>query len=201
MLDDLGLSPTTELEAINAILFGIGESPVSSLEDLSFTDASQALTLLRRESRALQSKGWSFNMDERVRLQPEPNGEVPLPPNGLGITFKGQDAGPRFAARSGRVYDKLNHTFAIGRPVVADVTLMLPFEDLPEAARLFIMVRAGRKFQDATLGDQSLHQFEEKDEVAAWAEFLSREAENADFNIVRDSSSVRAVVIDRYRGL
>lgn len=54
------LTCTTELEAVNALLGAVGETPVNTLEDLGFTDAAIALSVLRSKSRETQSKGWYF---------------------------------------------------------------------------------------------------------------------------------------------
>ena len=46
------LTPTTELEAVNAMLASIGEAPADSLDD-SITDAQLARQLLTQESRGI----------------------------------------------------------------------------------------------------------------------------------------------------
>ena len=192
-----GLSPTTELDAVNTMLFVVGESPVDTLDDNTCAESAEALSLLRRESRALQMKGWKFNTDECCVLAADNDGEVKLPLNTLSVTFTGSDKYASFTYRGGKVYDRRRQTFTIGRAVMADVVVLLDFEDMPEPARRFVTIASARRLQDANLGDGSLHQFEAADEALAWAEFLGREMEDADYNINRDSPSVRAVTIRR----
>jgi len=195
---ETGLSPTTELDAVNQLLFVVGESPVSTLDENTLVESGMALRLLRNESRALQMKGWNFNTDEHVTLPADTiTGVIQLPLNTLSITFQEADKDGGLTYRAGKVYDRRAQTFSIARTIYADLVLLLPFEDMPEPARNFVMIRSCRRFQDAQLGDGALHQFEERDEVSAWAEFLSREAEDSDYNINRDSPSVRIVTSRR----
>ena len=45
------LFATTELEAVNVMLAGIGEAEVTTLEDETIEDATMALSILRQVSR------------------------------------------------------------------------------------------------------------------------------------------------------
>jgi hypothetical protein len=195
---DTGLSPTTELDAVNQMLVVVGESPVSTLDENTLIESGMALRLLRSESRALQMRGWNFNTDESATFLPDTvTGEVRLPLNTLSVTFHGNDTGGALTYRAGKVYDRRKQSFALARSILADVVILLPFEDMPEPARNYVMIRSCRRFQDSQLGDGALHQFEESDEMSAWAEFLGREAEDSDYNINRDSPSVRIVTSRR----
>lgn len=171
----------------------IGEAAVDTLDDNTLMESSYALSLLRRETRALQLAGWSFNTDEGLPLSPLPDGTIPLPAATLSLKFVGSDTGGYLVYRGGKVYDRVNNTFEIGRTVYADVVSLLPYEDMPEGARYFVMIRAARMFQDTNLGDSALHQFEARDELTAQTEFLSRETEDQHYNVNRDSPSVRSV--------
>lgn len=61
------IAPTTELEALNTVLGGIGESPVDSLESTQ-PDVLSCLRILRETSREVQSGNWRFNTQFRYRL-------------------------------------------------------------------------------------------------------------------------------------
>ena len=62
------LTPQTELEAVNALLTSIEESPVSSLTTTTTTDVNLAKTKLSEINRRVQKEGWHFNTDYDVTL-------------------------------------------------------------------------------------------------------------------------------------
>jgi Autographiviridae tail tubular protein Gp11 len=67
------LAPTTELEAVNAMLSAAGEAPLPAGTDLStITNFEQviALNLLRNATREVQSMGWKFNTEFGYQLVP-----------------------------------------------------------------------------------------------------------------------------------
>ncbi len=72
------LAPTTELEAVNAMLSSAGEAPLPTGTDLSVATASDvvtALNILRNSTREVQSMGWKFNTEFGFQLAP--NGGSP----------------------------------------------------------------------------------------------------------------------------
>ena len=61
------LKRMTELEAVNMMLMTIGEYKVNDLINLAGrSDAAIAKDILTNTSRAVQSKGWTFNTDFNV---------------------------------------------------------------------------------------------------------------------------------------
>lgn len=67
------LVPATELDAVNAVLGVIGESPLAAGTDLSTVtqgDAVAAIALLRDTSRWVQQEGWRFNTEFGYEVAP-----------------------------------------------------------------------------------------------------------------------------------
>lgn len=68
------LAPTTELEAINAMLSAAGEAPLDAGTDLSATDqpdVQNALNILRDATREVQGMGpWKFNTEFGFEIAP-----------------------------------------------------------------------------------------------------------------------------------
>lgn len=58
----------TTLEAVNAILEVIGESPVSTLDTGGTSEAGEAETFLDRSRKDILALGWSFNQDLRIEV-------------------------------------------------------------------------------------------------------------------------------------
>ena len=84
------------------------------------------------------------------------------------VTKKGGVSGVLdLTLRGHRLYDKTNHTYTFTRPVTSDVTLLLPFDELPLEARTYAVVRATRKYIVQTLGDTELEQWTAQDELRA----------------------------------
>lgn len=187
------MTPTSELEAVNTMLATIGESPIDSFDE-NFTDATIARNLLTEESRALQNGTWAFNTELSYPLNPDADGIIHLPQNVLRVIAFSR---PDLVQRGTRVYNRTTHSYVHTDSITADIVVALQFEEIPEAARRFIWVRAGRRFQDRLQGDQLLHSFQARDEQAAWTAFLNFESETAQWNIF-DYSTLNARV-KRYR--
>ncbi len=190
----LATTPTTLLEAVNQIIATIGEPPVNSIEDNGVLDATMALQALSAVSRAVQLKGWHWNTEENYPLAPTyPEGEIKLPKNTLQVDTSGEFQNMDLVARGLRLYDRKNHTFAIGKHITVNITLLLPFEELPEAARTYITIKAARRFSEGQIGSELLSQFSLRDELEAKVSLEDAEGATGDFNIL-DSDLVNAVM-------
>ena len=188
----LGL--TTELDAINTMLSIIGEAPVNTAEDTGVVDAVIARQVLNETMRQVQAQGWHWNTDRGVVLTPTfpTPGDIYLPANTLNV----DSINPHedIVQRGNRLWDRRKNTFKFEAPVTVDIVRLLPFEELPQAARHYIMVRAGRIFQDRVVGSETLSGFNDKDETRALVQLRNWEAENGDWNMLNDDWSVARVL-------
>lgn len=64
------LAPTTELEAVNAMLAIIGEAPVTVLAGATQADVVTAIAILRERTREVLSMGWRFNTEFGFEIAP-----------------------------------------------------------------------------------------------------------------------------------
>lgn len=191
----MDIIPMTELEAVNLMLSTIGESPVNTLEDVGVVDAVVALSILQMASRQVQLIGWHWNTEDNFPLVPAfPGGEIYLPSNTLRVDTTGDDASLDLVQRGNRLYDRTKHTFAVGRTVKVEIIFCLPFDQLPEAARAYVAIRAARQFQEKTVGSDTLRAFTKADELQAMAALVEAEAETQDFNILTGNESVARVL-------
>jgi hypothetical protein len=92
--------------------------------------------------------------------------------------------------RGKRLYDRKEHSYQFNETIYADITLLLPFEEIPEAARRYITVRAARIYQDRAVGSDTLHKFNEKDELKARAILVDYQTESADATIFGDTPGI-----------
>lgn len=188
------MTPTTTLEAVNIMLSSIGEAPVNSLAS-GLVDAEMAETILLATSRDVQSHGWKFNTERKLRLPQNLQGEIELPSNCLKVDQANYDRDLDLVQRGNRLYNTKSHSFVIGKPIEVDMVVLLPFEQLPEAARRYITLKGARVFQDRVVGSTELHGFQEKDEMWAMVELKDSEADTGDYTIFDNYSVAR--VLDR----
>ena len=121
----------------------------------------------------IQTQGWAFNREERFPLNPQEDGRILLPPSLLKIEKVHHH--PHLRERTLKqgkslvkyLYDTTRHTFLIQQTVTADVVWRFAFEEVPEAYRRYVIVRAARIFQDRVLGSSTLHAFSERDELVS----------------------------------
>lgn len=184
-------TPTTALEAVNRLLWSIGESSISTLEGPLPRDAERARSYLHNASRALQLVGWSWNTDFDYSLSPAPDGTIAVPSDALKMIFAGS---PNIVARGPRLYDNVAHTVAFSAPVTATIIRFLPFDYLPEAARHYITTMAGLEFQNQTLAEDSLFRFSEEMVGQARTALDEAEIEADQPNALTDNDTARAVV-------
>lgn len=174
---------TSRLDAVNVILTSCGESPVSSLSG-STADAANADVILGETLLSVQSKGWHFNTESDVPLTPDGDGFIALPSNCLRI-----DADPveyssiDIVQRGLRLYDRTARSYVFTAPIKAEIVYALPFEELPEAARRYISIRASRIFHDRFVGSETEHAFSEKDELEARASLNESNLDTASTNL------------------
>jgi hypothetical protein len=190
----MAVSKTTKLDAINSMLIGIGEAPVNTLNS-GLQEAEVAAILLDNVSREVQSACWSFNTDLRYTLTPNTAKEIVLPSNTLVVdtTKLKRDYNTDVIERKSRLYDRTKNSYEFDGDVEVDITYLFDFEELPEVARRYITLRAGRKFQENILGSSEMTQLQFKDEQAALINLRDFESQSADYNIFDNYDTYAAV--------
>ncbi|MDX0455490.1 phage tail protein [Sinorhizobium medicae] len=182
-----GLTPLTELEAINEILATGSESPISTLEENVVIDAALAMNTLRATSVEVQTRGWNFNTEDALQIQPDQEGTILLPRNTLKVDTTGESSGINAVQRGERLYNKTDKTYEFTGPVTVDLILGLDFEEMPSSARVYITIRAARKYQDRYFGDPNSHSYTQQDELEARSVLMSEELESTDPNMLSGS--------------
>lgn len=193
----MSLSMTTELDAINIMLGTIGEAPINSLEAATgVVDAVTARSILNEVSVQVQEEGWHFNTEYEFVLTPElSTKEIFIAPNVIEADASKYDRNDiDVAIRGNRLYDRKNKTFQFQQEIKADLTVLLEFNELPQAARHYITIRAARVFQQRVVGSTTLGSFTEADEARALRAMRRYEARTADYNILTGNYSVMRTI-------
>lgn len=190
------LAPTTELDAVNILLGTIGESPITSLgEAVSQADVAVAQSVLREITITVESEGWHFNTEVNWPLIPTTGtNEIPLPANCIEIDTVGVSRDIDVAIRGARLYNRTNRTYTFPKTIYVDMTLLLPFEELPQAARNYITIRAARVFQQRTVGSDTLGGFTQRDENFARSTLKRFQINTSDTNFLTGSQSVNRIL-------
>ena len=157
---------TTTLDVLNHMLNVNGESPVTDPSSNHPTVLS-AMVELRRVNREMQTRGWWFNTEYNLDLIPNLSGQIVIPQDTLWIDPV--DTRSVYVRRGGKLYDPVQHTFAINTTVPVNAILLLPVEDLPESAAMFVMHKAAYDFYVNDDGDETKSNRLEQQVNRAWA--------------------------------
>jgi len=178
----MALNPTTLLEAVNTLLYLIGEMPVNSLDNTQYTPASFAETNILDVARAVQTEGLHFNTDYDLELKPDTNKEIKLP--NTAVRVDPVDRTKDYTVRAGKLYNKEDHTYKFDESVKCHVVWLFNFEEMPEHVRQYVTIRAGRIFQNRLVGSEVLYKLTQSEELEARTRMRLTEAENEDENML-----------------
>ena len=189
---------TTTLEVLNHMLNVIGETPVTSAQSNHPSDLS-AMVQLNRVNKEFQSRGWWFNTEYGLKLIPNESGEIIIPSGTLYVDPV--DSQSKLTRRGGKLYDPVQHTFLINRPVFVTVILKLDVEDLPETAALYLMHKAAYDFYVNDDGDETKSNRLEKQVDKAWANLQSEELRVSNVNAMDRPTTAHLRLRTRQYGL
>ena len=177
---------TTQLQAINQMLTGIGQAPVVSL-DIANPEIATALSILDSVNREVQGEGWHFNTEVNYPFTPDANGEIVVPDNVLQLSDNKTSNSQQYQTvlRNGKLYDKVFHTYEFPGPdpVLCDVVWLVAFEDLPQVFKDYITQRATRVFAGSVIGSQDMVKFNQQDEGILRANCIAYDTGTSEVNI------------------
>lgn len=175
------LTSNKALDAINDMLAAIGEAPVNSLEDSQNVDVENAIRVLERVNRQVQSKGWSFNHVAETKLNVDLTTHK-IKWQGDLLYIVGTD-GTKYVQRGEYVYDFDNQTDTFDSDIAVELIRLVDFDYMPSVARDYIVAKAARIFQQYTLDDDSIGQNLVAQENEAWAALQEYEMELGDYTM------------------
>jgi len=189
---------STELDAINTMLTTIGESPVTQI-NTNMADTRIAQLILQEVDRATQIKGWNWNTEKDVPLTRDNNNQINLPSNVVRVDVSRTEyPNVEVVQRGSRLWDKKNKSFTFTANLKGEVVYLLPFTDIPEQARYYIVIRSARLFQQRMIGDVTGSAFSAEEETTAYMALNSSEDETADHNIFNNYDVAKVIAHRRY---
>ncbi len=169
----------TELEVVNSVLSVAGDSPVQSLED-TYQPVFVIKQMIGNVSRQMQTMGYWFNTEYDVELKPNTiTDTITLPFNIL----KFEPRAPRYVARGLDVYDRVGRTSTITDVIIADIYLMMTFEQLPQSAREYIRAKCRIQYNNEFFGETSFKAELQKELDDAKQALDKENIENEDINM------------------
>ncbi len=186
----------SKLEAVNEMLYDMGERPVSSISGNSRLDVTRAEATLDRVTRDVCTRGFWFNTEERT-ITPNGAGEYIVPSNvvrldeieGLGTAVPvdattGSPANYVVRVISGtrkliNVVDQVSTGYT--DDLTVRVSVLLEFEQLPANVRSYIYARASAINVLRAIGSTELiaHLNEQAD--ALWREMKQEDISQSDY--------------------
>ena len=201
----------TKLQAVNDMLWSIGELPVQSLIS-GLGDAEIAEVILDRMNRRVQLKGWQVNTRRAETLTRNSDNQFGLPVNILSVDTSNPRSGrqsttpviSRFINAHMRrsvddtkwlLYDGDNNTELW--PDIATLTVdyveFLEFKNLTPALQIFIWTSAAHRFQKGAMGSRVLHEFTAEDVQEAEMQAVQEDTKNENLNIISGNPHVQSV--------
>jgi hypothetical protein len=183
------LTPMTELDAVNELLMGIGQAPVSTLANSSIQDVNIARSILARMTRRVQLHGFNFNSDYAYPLAPDVEGVVVIPTGALRTDpiNRAKISVRRHPTKGLALWDNLAFDWIFTEEILCDIVWGFGFEDLPETARNYITVAASRRFQVQTIGASTPDKYSAQDEQEAWTQLIREERAARDTNFFKSN--------------
>ena len=180
-------SRLSKLRAVNLILSGADEQPVSTLVDDGINDSDFAQQVLDDKIIEILSMGWDFNSVVK-EFQFNTNGRIPISPSYVRIDGSGTDYRRRFTVRSNHLYDLDNDTDVFTENVELAVIQNLEWDDIPSPVQYYIARAAAVVYQSHTKGDGDKDQVLRVEEAKALEQAKKHNSKTGDRSWIRDTS-------------
>lgn len=176
------LGSSDELDAINDMLAAIGESPVNSLEGEPNADVSNCRRILNQVNREVQSRGWTFNIEEGAVLMPDVfSRQIVYLNEYLKMSTSG---GTAYINRGGLVYDRNAKTDEFTTSITVDLIRLRDYSEMPECFRSYIVAKASRRFNIRFFGAAEIEGSLQEQEQEAWQMINEYELDYGGFSML-----------------
>lgn len=171
-----------ELKAINKMLAAISQQPINTLTGNVSSRVIMAKSILEDAVENEQLTGYFFNTEDNYPLYPDSNGEIVIADTFLQIDIDDSD---EFVQHGQKLYNKTQHTYNIGRTLMARVVKRLTFESLPPVAQKYIVMVAANDFVAKVKQSKEMYAYSSQDVEKAKAKLEQAEIETGNFNVLK----------------
>jgi hypothetical protein len=195
----MAITQKSRLTAVNIILSNIGQAPVTELDSGNPLVEMAELTL-GEITKAVLAEGWEYNTERCYPFTPDIHGHIYIPVNVLAIDSRPGN-GQQVVIRGGKLYDRVSHSYDFVGEQLLDVTWLFPFEELPEAYKNYITIRAANVFAGRSVGSKEAVQFGQREETVARATMLEYDTQQGNYTIFQDANGGDTYQQHAYRPL
>ena len=155
----------TKLSAVNTVLSNIGQAAVTTIDNDN-PMVVMASNTVDEVSNSVQAEGWVFNTERDYPFTPNPDKRIAIPDNVLQLDTDYTSPG-EVVIRGGYLYDKRTHSYKFDKQVELNVVWLIAFDDMPEAFKNYVTMRAANLFAGRAVGSQEAVKFGEREEATA----------------------------------
>ena len=134
---------------------------------------------------AVLSEGWEFNTERGYPFTPNSDKQIIIPDNVLRLDATPGN-GEQLVIRTGKLYDRVAHTYSFSGEQKLDVVWLFDFEELPEAFKNYITIRAANVFAGRSVGSQEAVTFGQREETVARATLMEYDTQQGSYTIFTD---------------
>lgn len=186
---DMNVETGEELAAVNDILASIGEPPVNTLEGDANADVANARRILNKINRQIQSKGWTFNIEEGITLESDVFSQL-IPFTDDYLSVMSTSGTTSYVNRGGYLYDRVNRTDQFPGGVTVNLIRLKPFDEMPECFRYWIVTKASRQFNSRFFGAPEVDGVLQEEETEAARDCFEYELDYGKYNMLDGDSFV-----------
>lgn len=136
------------LTAVNSLLKLVGTRKVDSV-DVAHPDVVDAVDALALRLESLLKRGWWFNRDRSVTMEPSTEGYIFFATNVLRYELADRldkRTWPALAKRGNRLYNADTQTYVFDQCISLNLFTKLDWVDLPDAAQQHLIYKAGADY-------------------------------------------------------
>ena len=175
-------SKLNKLAAVNIVLSNIGQAPVTVVDNDN-PMVVMAANVLDEVANSVQAEGWTFNTERAYPFTPQADRRIRIPENVLQFDTS-YDSTLETVLRGGCLYDKREHTFNFTEKLYLDVVWLVEFDDMPDAFKQYVAMRAANLFAGRSVGSAEAVKFGEREEAQARAAMMEYETSQGDYNML-----------------
>jgi hypothetical protein len=171
-----------QLSAVNIVLSNIGQAPVTVVDNDN-PMVVMAANVIDEVANSVQAEGWTFNTERAYPFVPQADNRIRVPSNVLQLdsVYYSQ---LETVIRGGFLYDKRSHSYEFKEKVYLDVIWLVEFDDMPDAFKNYISMRAANLFAGRSVGSAEAVRFGEREEAQARAAMMEYETSQGDYNML-----------------